>query len=326
MDYEIFELGDYTLQSGTVLNNAFLAYKTYGTLNAEKNNVILYPTALGDTHRSNEWLIGEGMALDPNKYFIVVPNLLGNGLSSSPSNSETPLDKNSFPLITIYDNVRMQHHLMTYKLGIKKIALVTGWSLGAMQTFEWGAAYPDMVQRIAPFNGTAKTWPHAYAFFEGVKAPLEADASTGLRAVGRIYAGWGFSHAFYRKGCYKELGYYSLDEFITGFWEQNFLTLDPYNLLTMFRTGQHADISNNSLYNGDFNKALHCIKAQACIMPGATDLYFTHDDNKFEVDHMPNARLHPIDSIWGHFAGRGIHQPDITFINDALNHLLSIKQ
>jgi len=324
MEYEILELGDYTLQSGAVLNNAFLAYKTYGTLNAEKNNVILYPTALGDTHRSNEWLIGEGMALDPNKYFIIVPNLLGNGLSSSPSNMEIPSDKNSFPLITIYDNVRIQHHLMMYKLGIKKIALVTGWSLGALQAFEWGAAYPNMVQRIAPFNGTAKTWPHTYAFFEGVKAPLETDdTSTSLRTVGRIYAGWGLSHAFYRNSCYKELGYDSLDEFIAGFWEQNFLALDPCNLLAMIRTGQHADISNNPLYKGDFNQALQSIKAQACIMPGKTDLYFTHDDSMYEADHMPNACIHPIDSIWGHFAGRGIHQPDISFINDALNNLLS---
>jgi len=71
MDYEIFNLGDVTLQSGVILPNAFLAYKTYGTLNAQKDNVIVYPTAFGDQHTQNEWLIGRGMALDPQKYFIL---------------------------------------------------------------------------------------------------------------------------------------------------------------------------------------------------------------------------------------------------------------
>lgn len=88
-DYEIYELGDVLLQSGDTLPHAVLAYKTYGTLNAEKNNVILYPTWFAGQHTDNEWLIGPGKALDPEKYFIIIPNMLGNGLSSSPSN--TPL-------------------------------------------------------------------------------------------------------------------------------------------------------------------------------------------------------------------------------------------
>lgn len=87
MDYEIFNFGDVTLQSEVTLPNAFLAYKTYGKLNKQKDNVIVYPTAFGDQHVQNEWLIGKGMALDPEKYFIIIPNLLGNGLSSSPTNT-----------------------------------------------------------------------------------------------------------------------------------------------------------------------------------------------------------------------------------------------
>ncbi|WP_269758985.1 hypothetical protein [Variovorax sp. E3] len=90
MDYEIFELGDVALQRGATLRGAKLAYKTYGTLNAQKSNAIVYPTWYSGQHYDNEWLIGPGMALDPAKYFIVVPNMLGNGLSSSPSNSPEP--------------------------------------------------------------------------------------------------------------------------------------------------------------------------------------------------------------------------------------------
>ena len=89
-DYKIFEAGDVILQCGLTLRGAQLAYKTYGTLNARKDNAIVYPTWYSAQHTENEWLIGEGMALDPNRYFIVVPNMFGNGLSTSPSNAAAP--------------------------------------------------------------------------------------------------------------------------------------------------------------------------------------------------------------------------------------------
>jgi homoserine O-acetyltransferase/O-succinyltransferase len=79
MDYEIFELGDVTLQSGMTIRNAQLAYNTYGTLNVEKSNAIVYPTWYSGQHYDNEWLIGAGMALDLQKYFILIPNMFGNG-------------------------------------------------------------------------------------------------------------------------------------------------------------------------------------------------------------------------------------------------------
>ena len=82
MDYEIFDLGDVTLQGGATLRDAKLAYKTYGELNADKSNAIVYPSWYSGRHWDNEWLIGEGMALDPASYFIIVPNMLGNGLST----------------------------------------------------------------------------------------------------------------------------------------------------------------------------------------------------------------------------------------------------
>ena len=133
-DYEVFNLGDVVLQRGATLRDAKLAYKTYGTLNEEKSNAIVYPTWYSGRHWENEWLIGEGMALDPNEYFIIVPNMLGNGLSSSPSNTPPPYDKARFPNVTVYDNVSVQHKLVTELFGIERLALVTGWSMGAGQT------------------------------------------------------------------------------------------------------------------------------------------------------------------------------------------------
>jgi len=336
VDYSIFELGDVRLQRGATLRGAQLAYKTFGELNANKDNVIVYPTWYSGQHYDNEWLIGEGMALDPSKYFIIIPNMLGNGLSSSPSNTPEPYNAARFPEVTAYDNVRIQHRLITEQFGIERIGLVTGWSMGGLQTFHWGAMYPDMVERIAPFCGSAKCSRHNFVFLEGVKAALTADVAfdhgwyrekpqKGLRAMARVYAGWGFSQDFYRAELdLKNMGYSSLEDFLVGFWEGLFLPRDPNNLLTMLWTWQHGDISDNELYRGDYKKALGAIKAKAYVMPGKTDLYFPPEDSEIEVANMPNAELVTIPSIWGHFAGGpGLNQPDVDFIDSKLKELLA---
>ena len=336
MDYEIYNLGDAALQSGEVLPNAFLAYKTYGVLNEKKDNVIIYPTAFGDQHNQNEWLIGEGMALDPQKYFIIIPNLLGNGLSSSPANTPPPFDKENFPQVSIYDNVQFQYQLVTEKFDVQRIALVVGWSMGGLQSFQWGASYPDMVERIASFCGGAKTWPQTYVVLEGMKAVLMAAVgfnssklksltSADMRAVGRVYAGWGLSQAYYREELYHEMGFDSLGDFLSGVWENSFMKMDPHNVLAMISTGQDADISANPIYNGNFDKALKSIKAHACIMPGSTDLFCTAEENEYEAKHIPNAVLKPIESIWGHFSGRGINRADNIFIDNQLKRVLAVK-
>lgn len=245
VDYEIFDCGDVQLQSGATIRDCKLAYKTFGTLNASKDNVIVYPTWYSGQHYDNEWLVGKGMALDPDKYFIIIPNMFGNGLSSSPSNTPEPYNAARFPNVTPYDNVRQQYRLVTQKFGIEKIKLVTGWSMGALQTFHWGAMYPDMMGTIAPFCGSAKCSRHNFVFLEGVKAALRADAAwdngwyrekpeKGLRAMARVYAGWGFSQDFYRAELdLSILGYSSLEDFLVAFWEGLFLPKDANNLLTM---------------------------------------------------------------------------------------------
>ena len=90
-DAKIYNAGDFVLQSGLTLPDAKIAYVTYGELNAAKDNVIVYPTRYAGTHNEQPPLIGEGMALDPAKYFIIVPNTLGNGASSSPSAATAPI-------------------------------------------------------------------------------------------------------------------------------------------------------------------------------------------------------------------------------------------
>ena len=161
-DYEIFELDAVSLQAGLTLRQAKLAYKTYGQLNATRDNVIVMPTFYGGQHAENEALMAAWPSLDPQQYFIIVPNMFGNGLSSSPSNTPPPFDRAVFPNITLYDNVLCQHRLVTEHLGITRVKLVVGFSMGAQQAFQWAALYPDMVQAIAPICGSARTSPHNY--------------------------------------------------------------------------------------------------------------------------------------------------------------------
>jgi len=332
-DFETFALGDFVLQSGATLWQAKLVYKTYGTLNAARDNAVLIPTFYAGHHTDVEAMFAPNRALDPRAHFIIVVNMFGNGLSSSPSNTPPPLDRAAFPRVTIYDNVVAQHRLITGHLAIARLALVTGFSMGAQQAFEWGALFPDMVGAIAPICGTARTSPHNFVFLEGLKAALTADATfndgwydappvKGLIAFARVYAGWVYSQDFYRGREYVKMKLSSIDD-VLRFSEQRYRSRDANDLLAMLWTWQHADVSANDRFKGDLAAALRAITPRAIVMPSETDLYFRVRDNEIDVRHMPNAQLRPIPSIWGHAAGRGGNPVDNAFIDTALRELLS---
>ncbi|MFW0771083.1 alpha/beta fold hydrolase [Arthrobacter koreensis] len=333
-DYEVYDLGSLPLQSGMTLRNTRLAYKTYGALNADRSNAILYPTWYSGRHWDNEWLIGEGMGLDPSKYFIIVPNMLGNGLSSSPSNTPEPFDGPRFPNITVFDNVAAQHRLVTEHLGIEHLRLVLGWSMGAGQTYQWGVSYPQMMDALLPFCGSPRTAPHNVVFLESVRAAITADSAwrqgwytdqpkTGLRAAARVYAGWGFSQAFYWHEEWRTLGFTSLEDFLIGFWEDFFLdNRDANNLLTMLWTWQNGDVGRTPGFDGDTTAALASIQARTIQMPAEKDLYFPPEDEVWASKYLPNSEVRVIPGIWGHFAGGGKNPVDTTFIDKAVSELL----
>lgn len=333
-DHEVFSAGDVALQCGITLKDAKLAYKTHGKLNADKSNAVVFPTRFSGRHVDNEYLIGAGLALDPAKYFIVVPNLFGNGVSSSPSNTPIPLNAGRFPGCTVYDNVMVQRRLMTEVYGVDRLALAVGWSMGAQQAYQWAALWPDKVERVMALCGSARCAPHNYVFLDGMRAALTADAAwnngwykeppaVGLRAIGRAWAGWGLSQEFYRRHMYRDMGFATLEDFLVGWWEWLFQQRDANNLLALIWTWQHADISANDVYKNDFDKALAAIQARTIVMPCRTDLYFPPEDNDYEVKHMKNAELRIIDSVWGHYAGGGRDKASLKVIDGALRELLA---
>ncbi|MGC1711572.1 MAG: alpha/beta fold hydrolase [Methyloceanibacter sp.] len=310
--HRIFELGDVRLQSGAVLKNAELVYATYGTLGPKGDNAIVLPTFYTGTHLRNEALFGPGRAIDPARHFVVSINLFGNGYSSSPSNSTAPQDGPRFPRVTLFDNVACQHRLLT-ELGVRRIALIFGWSMAAMQAYQWAAQYPDMVEAILPYCGAARCSPLNFAFLDGPKAALQTDASwnegdytarpeKGLRSFARVYAAWAYSHRFFGEALYRELGFSTLEDLMHD-WEEDHLNWDANDLLAKIWTWQHADISQNQIYGGDFKRALRSISARAILMPCSEDQYFVPEDNEAEVLAMQRAELRIFDSPWGHCVG-----------------------
>ncbi|KAF2025739.1 homoserine acetyltransferase [Setomelanomma holmii] len=344
-DYEVYKLGDFKLKSGGEIPDAFIAYKTLGDPSLP---AVIYPTWYSGLISDNLWLTGSDKSLDPSKYYIIIVALFGNSQSSSPSN--TP-DLRPFPDVLFYDNVRAQHELVTNHLGIKHARAVLGWSMGAGQTYQWATQYPDFMDLIAPFCGAAKTSLHNQVFLEGVKSALYAaigtssagickptslapnsfsqrsqlsrsPKETGLKALGRVYAGWGFSQSFYRERLYEtKLGFKDLDDFMVNFWEAWALSKDPENMLVMAHTWQAGDCSAQDPYSGDFKKAMQGIKAKALVLPGKTDLYFPPEDSEIEVENMRPGigTLKVFPSIWGHWAGGpGQSTEDVKWLDDTL--------
>lgn len=332
--HRILHLGDLPLQSGEVLANAKLAYQTYGLLNDARDNCIVFPTYYTGTHDSNARMIGPGRALDPARWFIVVPNLFGNGLSSSPSSTPGAQHGADFPRVTLYDNVAAQYRLVIEHLGVARIALATGWSLGAIQAYQWAASHPDRVERLLPFCGAARCSPHNAVFIAGVTAALKADPTfaagrytappvEGLKAFGRVYAGWAYSQAFFREALYRNLGHSSIEAFLVA-WEDEHLAWDANDLLAKFETWLSADVSADPAYGGDFERAMRSIRAQTIVMPGDQDLYFTLADNRYEASLIPGAELRPFHSPYGHCAGAPGRFPDeMRFLENALRELLA---
>jgi homoserine O-acetyltransferase len=148
-------LGNCKLESGQEISNCKLGYRTWGKLNPAGTNAVLFPTWFTGTTEQLASNIGEGKLVDPSKFFVIAVDALGDGVSSSPSTSQTQ-PRMQFPAFTIRDMVRSEYRLATETLHLKHLRGVMGISMGGMQTFEWLADYPDFIDVAIPIVGSTR--------------------------------------------------------------------------------------------------------------------------------------------------------------------------
>lgn len=145
---QFYTINNFKTSNGSVIKECKLGFRVYGKLNNQKSNAVLIPTWFGGKSTQKSFVAAPSGLADSSKNFIIIVDALGNGISSSPSNTD------NFPEISIVDMVNAEYELVTKKLGLNKLKAVMGISMGGMQTFQWLSSYPDFVEKAIPIIGT----------------------------------------------------------------------------------------------------------------------------------------------------------------------------
>lgn len=332
--HQQWQIGDFKLESGEVIKDFSISYVTHGTLNAAKSNAILMVTAISGNHHRLDFLIGPGKALDPTKYFIVATDAIGNGLTTSPSNSATQ-GRMQFPRFLIRDMVNSQHRLLTEHLGISHVAAVIGPSMGGMQTLQWGVSYPDFMDSLVALVPLARTPAWTITVLEASRKAIMLDPAWN----GGNYTSPPVNGIRLWRDILNFLAARTPDMYRYQF-------SNPLDVLPWLKQGEDAAIplfdANDWIYqtwaydrhdvgttpgmNGDYGTALRAIKAKTVILVGQKDLLNPEWEPVEASRYIRDVRVVTISpqTVTGHASAGGVLPADIDFLNGEITSFLDL--
>lgn len=311
----------FTTESGEVLPELDIAYHTYGRLNERKDNVIWVCHALTANSDVADWwpnTVVPGGFLDPGKYFIICANILGSHYGTTGPLSRNPeADKpyyDWFPLITVRDIVRV-HQLLAAHLGIERVKLLIGSSLGGFQCMEWALMQPSFAEHVALIATTPVTKPWAAAFNESQRMAIEADQTYGLNRDDAGAAGLAAARSIallsYRgpeaydltqadRGAETDPENPFFRRVLTYQQHQGDKLRHRFNAYSYYRLSRAVDSHDVGRGRGGIEAALSSFRPKALIVAISSDILFPPSDHEPLARCIPNAQYHIIDSNFGH--------------------------
>jgi homoserine O-acetyltransferase len=307
----------FTLESGASLPFIDIAYHTYGALSPEKDNVVWVCHALTGNSDAAVWwdgLIGRGRLFDPDKFFIVCANMLGSCYGSSGPTSVNPETGapffRSFPRVTTRDMARA-HAILRQELGIEKIFVGLGGSMGGQQLLEWAILEPLVFEHIIPMATNARHSPWGVALNESQRMALEADATffedrleagfAGLKAARSIGI---LSYRNYETFAATQME--STQEKTDGFRASSYQNYQGEKLARRFNAHSYwlltkaMDSHNVGRGRGGVERALAQIKARTLSVGISSDILFPPEEQRYLAAHIPGSEYIEISSSYGH--------------------------
>lgn len=322
--HQFWHGGDHELESGERIEALQLCYVTHGELNDARDNAVLVTVSLTGNHHRLDFLVGAGCALDPARHFIVCVDPLGNGLSSSPSNSARQPGAR-FPRFVLRDMVRSQHRLLTEGLGLSAVRAVVGASMGGMQALQWGVSYPGFARRLVAMTAMARTAPWAVAVVDTARHALMADAAwngsefTAYPARGwRVWTGVMSVLAGRTPPALAEQFPRPLDVLP---WIEKLAAdnrdngFDALDWLYQTYAYQSHDVGSTPGHAGDLSAALGAIQVPALLLSPALDVFNPAECAQDAARHMPDARVVTIPTVQGHQGASSSRPEDAAFLN-----------
>jgi homoserine O-acetyltransferase/O-succinyltransferase len=321
-EIKIFSTRDFPLECGAILPEARLAWRIDGERSADAP--ILTVTAFTRVCDDLAYLSAPGASLDPSKRWIIRTEMLGNGRSSSPSNTPAPFDGLNFPPITQRDNIALQKRLLDH-LGVDRLYAVIGGSMGGQQAIQWAVSHPNIVERAVVIVGQAVTSWHGQLFLRSIADALQSTpGDEGLKRMSRAWAPWALSPRFFSRGLHAlhaDTEAPTLEGFL-GKWEQRYLGKNADDILSHLGCWMRHDVTQTPGLPASLDSIGARTRMPILFLPCDTDAYFNVEDIRQEAACFAEARVEVIRSDYGHSAGFGRAKEDAVFVNAAIAHFL----